>query len=213
MVLLAVLAAGATACSTVRETQPERTATEQLLISTAADKAVRKLELDFNRRRKIWFDASRFEAYDEGYALGTIRTRLLTHGARLVPKRGQAEAVVEVRSGALSINKSSDLVGLPQIGIPVPLSGTLELPEVALLKRSEQIGVAKLALTIYDAETGAFIHKAGPAYGLSWRDRWSVLGVGWTQGDVEPEERLSHAGPRIRDRNRRNRADRTQPMR
>ena len=185
--LIVLLAIGTAGCSYVRETQPERTATEQLLISTAADHAIEHLDVALAPGARVWLDASEFEAYDKGYVLGTLRSHLLTRGAALVPDRKTADVVVEVRSGALSIDNSSNLVGMPAFKVPVPLAGDFELPELALFKRNEQVGIAKLALFVYDAKDGRYVDAVGPAYGLSWKNRWSVLGVGWTVTNVEPE--------------------------
>lgn len=193
-VIILTLMIGAAGCSNIRESLPERTATEQLLISTAADRAIEKLDVDFAPGTRVWFDVSKFEAYDEGYVIGSLRAHLLTRGAALVPERTTADVVVEVRSGALSINESSNLVGMPAFEIPIPLAGMFELPEIALLKRHEQVGIAKLALSVYDATDGHYIDAVGPAYGLSWSDRWSVLGVGWTTSNVDPEK-LEDATP------------------
>jgi Family of unknown function (DUF6655) len=184
---LVLLAIGTAGCSYIRETQPERTATEQLLISTAADHAIENLDVAFAPGTKVWFDASQFEAYDKGYALGALRTHLLRQGAALVPERKTADAVVEVRAGALAIDNSSNLVGLPAFQVPVPLAGTFGLPELAVLKRNEQVGIAKLALTVYDAKDGHYVDAVGPAYGLSWKNRWSVLGIGWTTSNLDPQ--------------------------
>lgn len=185
---LVLLAIGTAGCSYIRETQPERTATEQLLISTAADHAIENLDVAFAPGTKVWFDASQFEAYDKGYVLGALRAHLLARGAALVPERKTADAVVEVRSGALSIDLSSNLVGMPAFQVPVPLAGAFELPELALMKRNKQVGIAKLALTVYDAKDGHYVAGVGPSYGLSWSDRWAVLGVGWTRSNVDPKQ-------------------------
>ena len=94
--------------------------------------------------------------------------------------------VVAVRSGALSTDSDGFLLGIPATGVPVPLTGTVNLPEVALLKRAETRGVAKFAASLYDAKTGALKSVSGASYGFSHRTHWVVLLAGWTRDDTLP---------------------------
>ena len=94
--------------------------------------------------------------------------------------------VVAVRSGALSTDSDGFLLGVPAAGVPIPLAGTLSLPEVALLKRAETRGEAKFAATLYDAKTGALKSVSGASYGFSYRTHWVVLFVGSTRDDTIP---------------------------
>jgi hypothetical protein len=189
--LIVALAFGLTAaCSSVRETQPPRSAMEQLLISGAVDDALKRLQLDIPADRKIWVDASAFESYDQKYAIGAIKEQLLRLGARLVADRASADTVVEIRSGALSIEDSGSLIGLPGATLPIPLAGNVTTPQVPLLKKDKSIGVAKLALTAYDAKTGALepYSPSAPIYGFSTRTRFDSLFYGWDESDVQPPE-------------------------
>jgi hypothetical protein len=101
------------ACTSMRETQPLRTANEQLLISGAVDHALDRLRLGIPPGTKIWVDAAYFDGYDQKYAVGAIRDYLLRRGGRLVADRAAAETVVEIRAGALSTNSDDMLIGFP----------------------------------------------------------------------------------------------------
>jgi hypothetical protein len=139
------------ACTTVRETNPPRTASEELLISTAADRAADKLSPAIPNGTKVFVDAAYLDGTDAKYATATMRDRLLRLGAHLMVDRKSADMVVELRSGALSIDQRSFLIGIPSFPVPIPLAGTLEFPEIALYKRVERKGIAKFAATGYDA--------------------------------------------------------------
>src|SRR5690349_21333465 len=136
--LLALLLPG---CTTDRQTDPQRTATEQLLISTAADRAAESLALDIGSDRKAFLDATNFEGIDGKYAIAAIRNSLLRQGTHFVGDRKDADTIIEIRSGALSIDKHETLVGIPSLDIPIPLAGQLGTPEIALYKSEEQEGV------------------------------------------------------------------------
>src|SRR3546814_525808 len=120
---------GVSACTTARETSPSRTATEQLLISAAADRAANALALNIPPASQVYVADTYFEGTDSKYAIAALRARLLTLGARLVDERPQADVVVDLRSGALSIDESKTLVGVPGFDLPIPLAGPLGVPE------------------------------------------------------------------------------------
>ena len=175
-------------CTTTRQTDPQRSATEQLLISTAADHAVDDINLDFAPGAKVFVDATNFEGTDSKYAIATLRDRILKLGGRLVADRGQADTVVEIRAGALSVDRSQTLVGIPQFDIPIPLAGPLGFPEIALFKKSERRGVAKFAATSFGAKEGEGQDSSGPRYGFSHDTHWVVLFFfSWTTNDLLPE--------------------------
>jgi len=174
------------ACSLTRESNPPRTATEELLISTAIDRAVELLKLDIPKSTSVYLDTSDFEGTDSKYAVASITERVLLAGGRLNPDRSKADMVLAIRSGALSTDSDGFLLGIPATGVPIPLAGMLSLPEVALLKRAETRGVAKFVATLYDARTGALKSVSGASYGFSHRTHWVVLLAGWTRDDTLP---------------------------
>src|ERR1700687_905950 len=100
-------AVAASGCTTARSTAPLRTASEQLLLAAAADRAAAQLSLNIPRGTKVFVDTHYFQGYDDGYAVAAIRTQMLKNGLMVVDDRGQAEAVVMVSSGALSTDQKS----------------------------------------------------------------------------------------------------------
>src|SRR5262249_54668605 len=120
-VLLAVPAALA-ACSLYRDTEPPRTATEQLLISSAADRMGINLGSNMQPGTKVFVDPSLVEGLDTKYTIGVIRDRLMKAGGRMVAKKEDADIVVEPRIGAQSIDQDGVLVGIPSFSVPIPLS-------------------------------------------------------------------------------------------
>src|SRR5882672_10801116 len=104
ILLCAVFLAG---CTTSRSTAPLRTASEQLLLSAAADRAAAQLSLGIPKGTRIFVDTRYFQGYDDGYAIAAIRTQMLKNGLMVVDDRPQAEAVIMVSSGALSTDQKS----------------------------------------------------------------------------------------------------------
>ena len=114
--LAASLLLGTNGCTTMRQTDPARTATEQLLLSTAADRAVAYVSLAQFANRKVFLDTAYFDSYDSKYAIGAIRDALSRAGALLMPQSKGSEITIEARSGALSTDDRTYLLGLPAMG-------------------------------------------------------------------------------------------------
>lgn len=172
-------------CTVARETDPPRTATEQLLISTAADRAAGKMLAPFPPGTKVFVDAQYFEGLDSKYTIGAIRDQLGKSGARLMANRSDADVVVELRSAAQSIDNRSTLFGIPSFDIPIPLTGSVKFPEIALFKKAQQIGTARVAMTGFQQKDGRYDFTVGPSTGLSNRTQWTVLiFVSWTTDDL-----------------------------
>lgn len=185
IVSLALLLA---ACSTERQTEPQRTATEEMLISSAADRAVGALKLDVGGKT-VFVDASNYKGLDAEYTVAAVRTHLLQSGARLVADRKAADLVVEMRNGAQSIDQRDFLVGIPTFNVPIPFAGTFKFPQVALYDRAEEVGVSKLVVADYSRASGTYAGSSGPVYGFAHDRRYTVLlFFDWRKQDFRPDE-------------------------
>lgn len=187
--LLLMLAAGG--CSSIRVTDPPRTATEQFLLSTAAAEAVGQLTFDSLRGRAVFVDTAYFAASEERFVLGELRARLLLAGVQLVSERDDAAVVLEVRSGGVGIDRKDFLLGIPSLLLTTEAEGTVGLPfqtpEIAFLKNLEQYGIASVAFVAYWRETGEVVASSGPYIGVSMRDDWWIFGFGPNSvGDIPP---------------------------
>jgi hypothetical protein len=184
--ILAMFALGA--CTTVRESSPQRTATEQLLISTAVDRAVERVNLDIPDGTKVFLAGDQLEGSDGKYATVAIKDRLLRRGARLVADRGKADAVVEIRAGALSIDDKQTLIGTESFNVPIPFAGQFGFPEIAFYKEKERLGVAKIAAVGYSVSEGKLIDSTGPQFGYSHQDeRVLLFFFSWRSSDLPKE--------------------------
>jgi hypothetical protein len=182
-------------CTTDRITEPYQTASEQLLVTTAVDHAIDNLKLPIARGSKVYVDPRFFDVDPSGnnvimsrYTIGAVRDLVLRAGGDLVDNRKTADLIVEMRNGGQSIDHKTFLVGLPTIPVPIPLTGTVQTPELALFKRDNQRGISKIALTIYGTKSGALVGSTGPIYGDAHDTSWTVLLVfGWDKQNILPE--------------------------
>jgi hypothetical protein len=165
-----------TGCTQTELTKPKRAATEQLLITTAADRALAQADFSMLAGKKVFVEKSYFDGLDEDYVLGTVRDLISMRGGRLVQKPDEAEIVVEPRSGALSIDSNSSIIGLPSTGAPVPFSGAVQIPEIALYKSEKQFSIAKIAILAYERESGKHVASTGTLVGRANLKYYKFLG-------------------------------------
>ena len=155
-------------------TELYQTATEQLLISGAIDHALGNVKPPIPPGSKVCVDADGAgnNMVFPKYLIGGVRDLILQSGSRLVDDKKNADLIAELRNGGQAINL---LVGIPAIPVPIPLTGTVQTPELALFKHDKQTGIAKVALTVYSAKSGALAGRTGPVYGDSQYAHWTVL--------------------------------------
>ncbi len=165
LLALPVMLAG---CVTTRTTLPQRTATEQLLISEAAEAAAMAIHLKLPEGRKSFLDTTNFEGVDAKYAVSAIKQSLLLQGNAIVDTRDAADTVIEVRAGALSIDSVTRAIGIPTLNIE-----SLFIPGVQLVSKNRNEGIARFSLFAYDRKTGKLLAVVAPVEGRSKRDNTS----------------------------------------
>ena len=177
-----LLVLGFVGCGTTRSSDTSRTATEQLLISDAIDRAVVALNIHQLSGQAIFFDDQYLhESVDSGYLISSIRQHLLASGCVLKDERADADFVVEGRSGAIGTNRHDLLFGIPSTNVPqiFPLQGIpAAIPEIPIAKRRDQRGVAKIAMFAYHRETGRPVWQSGIALQESTLNDVWLLGAG-----------------------------------
>ncbi|MBB3104928.1 DUF6655 family protein [Azomonas macrocytogenes] len=176
-------------CTNLEESNPPRTATEELLISTAAERAARKLKLKLPSGGKVFVDTTNFEGTDSKYTIAAIRSHLLSRGVRLADDKGSADTIVELRADALSTDRINFVVGIPSFNLPMPLSSSpISIPQLALYGEHGQKGVASFAATSYNAKTGAYIDAQQPQFGYSHNNKTTLLFFfSWINNDTIPK--------------------------
>ena len=97
---------------------------------------------------------------------------------------------MELRAGALSIDDRQTLVGIGSFDVPVPLAGeAAKIPEIALYKQKERVGVAKIAAIGYTTDAGKLIDSTGPQFGYSHEDEQVLLFFfTWRSSDLPKEK-------------------------
>jgi len=186
-------------CGTTRWSDTSRTATEQLLISDAVDRAISDFDFSLLAGRDVFFDSSYLAGVtDEKYIVSSLRQHLLASGCILREDRDESEFVVEARSGGVGTDRSDVLIGVPAVQVPVvpgtPLPSAI--PELPLAKSTNQKAVAKLAVFAYNRRTGRPALQTGVDPVVSTAKNSWVFGAGpFKQGSLY--ERAPVAGDKF----------------
>lgn len=179
---VAVVCACAVGCGTTKWTETRRTATEQLLISDSMDQAVGRLDFRTLAGKKVYLDDTYLkDVVDANYLVSSLRQQLLAHGAILREKKEEADYVVEVRSGAVGTDMHSVLVGVPQVNLPPAVSAVglpTALPEIPLIKKTQQSAVTKILLFAYNRRTGRPLWQSGAVLAKSDASDVWIFGTG-----------------------------------
>jgi uncharacterized protein DUF6655 len=175
---LALLAAGG--CGTVKTTGTARSGTEQLLLTNAWDSALQKVDFRPMTGVPVYLDTTNVSAVDQGWVVSSLRQALLTQGVLLRDKPEKAQWIVEARVGAYGTNEQNWLLGIPQLSIPPTVTGVPQgtIPEIPLVKKSDQQGVAKLALFAYDRTSGQLVWSSGTMLAVATAKDVYVGGLG-----------------------------------
>ena len=174
-------------CGTTRMTDTQRAASEMLLISQAVDNAIVQMDCTSLNGQSVFLDTQYLDGtVDKGYVISTLRQHLLTNGVRLQDERKSADYVVEARSGGVGTDRYGLLVGIPQTSMPAVIPGQpTQIPEIALIKRTDMKGIAKLAVFAYERKSGNMVWQSGLTEARSnLKDTW-VFGAGpFSRGSI-----------------------------
>jgi len=177
ILLLFVITAG---CGTTKWSDTGRTATEQLLLSTAVDRAIDNMDFQPLAEKFVYLDAQYLDCVDKGYVVSTLRQHMLSEGCVLMPDAASADYIVEVRSGGVGTDHHDVLIGVPAISLGGGIAPGIPsaIPEIPFAKTTAQKGIAKIACFAYNRETGQAIWQSGvfPVVTTA-KDSW-FLGTG-----------------------------------
>lgn len=189
-----------TGCGTTKWSDTARTGTEQLLLSTAIDRAINEINFKPIAGKDVYFDQQFLEGItDKNYVISSLRQHLLASGCVLKADRKDAMLIVEARAGAVGTNRHEVMLGVPSVNVPtvLGLAGVPPtIPEIPLAKTTDQKGIAKIAVFAYNQQTGLPVWQSGAFPVVSnAKDTW-FFGTGpFSRGSIYDGTRF--AGSRI----------------
>ena len=180
--LVLLLGSAAGCVNKQRMTEPTRSVGEQLLFSTAIDRALLELDLEAIGRLKgfkVYLSTAYLQTLDQEYLGGSLRDLLLSRGVLVVDDIAQAQMVVEVRSGANSLDSAAVTAGIAEDqALPNPITGApVALPELAFFKKQNNVSLTKIALVAYHADSREHIFSSGTLLGGAYDRHYQFLGL------------------------------------
>lgn len=180
-------------CSVARTTHTQRTAKEQLLVSSSVDQALDKIDFSAFAGQPVYLEEKYLEGVDKSYVIGSLRHRLLYAGAALMPDAKEAAIIVEARSGGIGTDNQEMFVGSPEFKAPVPAI-PVSVPEVKVVSRNTQTATAKIGIVAYDAKTRQILGNGGVTLAQADDHNWYVFGAGpYQRGSLRHEYDRSQA--------------------
>jgi hypothetical protein len=183
-------------CSTLRTTDPPRTATEQYLLNEATRRSIDQLMTVSLRDRVVFVDTSyiigsKYPGDEFLFLAAELRSRLLQGGARMINDRDKAQVVIEVRAVGVGIDRLETIIGIPSVSLPSQATGSTNVPvltpEIAIVKTLRQRGYSSVAFVAYWRDTGEIVASSGPFLGKTKREDFWILGFGpRTLGTIPP---------------------------
>lgn len=185
----ALLVSGCTVASTdLYPTSPS--ATSQLLVFRALERAVARLDVGRLRDRRVTLEVVS-QLGDDRFATTYLETWLRTHGVKVggdVP-----DLRLQIYLLALGTDKGQSFIGIPPFQMPVL---AIPVPEIAIFKWIRNRGRADVRVYAFDPKTDALVDLLPETTGRSKFDDFTVLiVVGFSVTDVNDPVLLTPRAP------------------
>jgi hypothetical protein len=174
-------------CASMKQSDTARTGIEQLLVSSAIDRSLDKIDLRPIAGAKVFIDEKYLDCVDKNYLVLALHQRLLNHECTLVDKADDAQVVLEVGSGGIGTDRQELFVGVPKMSAPIPLM-PIQVPEVTFFNRNKANGTAKIMLVAYDVSTKQPVINSGAKLARSDHKSWNFLGTGHIVSGSVPDD-------------------------
>lgn len=171
--LLCLLAAG---CATTKDSDTARTGVEQLLISSAVDRSLEKVDLTPVHGAKVYLETKYLDCVDKNYIIVSLHQRVMQNGATLVEKAEDSDVTIEVCSGSVGTDRQDMFIGVPEIPLAPP--SPIAIPRLAFFTRTKAMGTSKLRLIAYDTKSRLPVINGPYVLARSDAKTWNIMGGG-----------------------------------
>jgi hypothetical protein len=157
----------ASGCAFSSRVQTPRSGWEQILATTAIDRALNQLEWPEVNGKSVFVEVGPpGDVLDDLYLRRSIEVALADRGAQVVRNAEGAEYALTCLVGAIGLDIAGRFLGLQgSQGGFIPFT----IPELTLYKNTLRTGFAKTAIYLVDLETGEIVHHSGPVEGAAYR--------------------------------------------
>jgi hypothetical protein len=164
---LCVLLYVTSGCAFSTRVQTPRSSWEQILATTAIDRALKQLEWPEVDGKSVFVEVGPpGDVLDDLYLQRRIETNLSDRGAQIAKNVESAEYLLTCLVSAIGLDISGRFMGIQ--GSSGGFIG-IKIPELALYKNTLRRGVAKTEIFLVDLETHKAVHHSGPVEGAAYR--------------------------------------------
>ena len=187
---IASLSASILGCSSMKESDTSRTGLEQLLISSAIDQSLAKVDFRPIAGAKVHLKTDLLDCVDKNYIILTTRSKLLANHCELTDKPDEADILLEIASGGVGTDRTDLTVGSPEI--PLGIMGSI--PKVNVYERKKAMGTAKLVLVATDTKSKQPVINSGFSLARSDHQHWTMMGSGPVLSGSVADQSKQHTG-------------------
>ena len=188
--ILLPLIVAACGCATVKQSDTARTGIEQLLISSAVDESLDKVDFAPIAGAQVYLKTDYLDCVDKNYVIVGLHSRLLAEGCTIADKPDDAEVLLTIASGGVGTDRTDMAVGTPEI--PLGLMGSL--PKLTVFERKRAMGTAKLRVVATDAQSREVVLDQGYTLARSDHQFWSAMGAGPVMSGSVANQLAQHTG-------------------
>jgi hypothetical protein len=188
-------------CTTVKVTGTARTGTEQLLLTSAWDDALCRVNFQPLAGTKVFVDGQFVNNVDKDWILSSIRRTMGEQGVLLENNKDKAQIILEPAFGSWGTDERNTNTGLPGLGLGASLTGpaltTSSGSSLNFSQTNRQDAVVKAAMYAYEAKTGRIVWESGTFFNAQGVRDHFIFGHGpyrmSSRGEVEqyPDEAQS----------------------
>ena len=151
---------------------PEVTATQQLIISSAEKKAISSFT--FNLPRQLsYVDSTNYTG--SKYELELFKSELVRNSIPITNDRSKSIITIEVFSSVDSYNVKNMLIGIPSL----PVNAFVSTPEVGFYSKNSDVAIAQINYFAFNTCTGQPIAVEYSKYGVQSysNTKFPIIGV------------------------------------
>jgi hypothetical protein len=175
----------------MRTTVTPKTASEQILVSSAIQKSVDNMDLKFLKDAKVFVNLDYLVVGEQQpFLAGEIQNKLLKSGCKIMQKREESNSVISFRSAGIGVDNYDLKVSIPSFSytkvaseyamptsyVPVTQQiSTTAIPEFPFYRSCTQVAIASLYFTAYN---NVGIPICGESVGKVVRRDFWFMGMG-----------------------------------
>jgi hypothetical protein len=157
----------ASGCAFSSRVQTPRSGWEQILATTAIDRALEQVEWPEVDGKSVFVEVGPpGDVLDDLYFQRRIEVILAGRGAQIARNVEGAEYVLTCLVGAIGLDINGRFLGI--MGSSGGVTG-IKIPELALYKNTLRRGFAQAEISLVDLETTNLAHHSGPVEGATYR--------------------------------------------